>query len=103
MKSNLTARNPASAIWPDSASRSTLAAVVIFWPAAFFLGGDKQTAAGRMKGQIVAVEQASITKKCGIQFQGERPPGTWCPALTGHFRIYFNRARLRPLTSLLRF
>jgi hypothetical protein len=57
---------------------STAAAVVIFWPAAFFVAGDKQTAAelAQMKGQMVAVEQASIAKKCGIQFQGQRPPGT---------------------------
>jgi hypothetical protein len=55
---------------------ATAAAVVIFWPAAFFVGGDKQTAAelSQMKGQMVAVEQASIAKKCNIQFQGERPP-----------------------------
>ena len=55
---------------------ATAAAVVIFWPAAFFVGGDKQTAAelAQMKGQMVAIEQASIQKKCGIQFQG-KPPG----------------------------
>ncbi len=53
----------------------TTAAVVIFWPAAFFVGGDKQTAAelGQMKGQMNAIEQASIAKKCGIQFQHEPP------------------------------
>ncbi|MEA2544606.1 MAG: hypothetical protein QOH35_5972 [Acidobacteriaceae bacterium] len=46
--------------------------------AAFFVGGDKQTAAelAQMKGQMVAVEQASNAKNCGIQFQGARPPGT---------------------------
>jgi hypothetical protein len=51
---------------------ATAAAIVIFWPAAFFVGGDKQTAAelAQMKGQMVAVEQASIAKKCNIQFQG---------------------------------
>jgi hypothetical protein len=50
---------------------------VIFWPAAFFVGGDKQTAAelSNMKGQMVAIEQASITRKCRIQFEGQRPPG----------------------------
>jgi len=55
---------------------ATAAAVVIFWPAAFFVGGDKQTAAelSQMKGQMVAVEQASIAKKCNIQFQG-KPEG----------------------------
>jgi hypothetical protein len=51
----------------------TTAAVVIFWPAAFFVGGDKQTAAelANLKGQMVAIEQASIVKKCNIQFQGK--------------------------------
>jgi hypothetical protein len=55
---------------------STAAAVVIFWPAAFFVGGDKQAAAelAQMKGQMVAVEQASIVKNCNIKFQG-KPPG----------------------------
>ncbi len=54
---------------------TTAAAVVIFWPAAFFVGGDKQTAAdlAQMKGQMVAIEQESIQKKCGIQFQGKPP------------------------------
>jgi hypothetical protein len=38
----------------------------------------KQTAAelAQMKGQMIAVEQASIAKNCGIQFQRQRPPGT---------------------------
>jgi len=55
---------------------ATTAAVIIFWPAAFLVGGDKQTAAelGQMKGQLVAIEQASIAKKCNIQFQGKQPP-----------------------------
>jgi hypothetical protein len=53
----------------------TAAATVVFWPAAFFVGGDKQTAAelANMKGQMVAIEQASIQKKCNIQFQGKPP------------------------------
>jgi hypothetical protein len=52
---------------------ATAAAVVVFWPAAFFVGGDKQTAAelANMKGQMVAIEQAAIAKKCAIQ--GEAP------------------------------
>jgi hypothetical protein len=56
----------------------TAAAIVVFWPAAFFVGGDKQTAAelANMKGQMVAIEQASIAKKCNIQFQGKPPGGT---------------------------
>ena len=57
---------------------ATAAAIVIFWPAAFFVGGDKQTAAelANMKGQMVAIEQASIAKRCNIQFQGKPPGGT---------------------------
>lgn len=56
---------------------TTAAAVVVFWPAAFFVQGDKQNAAelAQMKGQMVAIEQASIAKKCNIQFQG-KPEGT---------------------------
>src|SRR5258708_35957041 len=57
---------------------ATAAAIVVFWPAAFFVGGDKQTAAelAQMKGQMVAIEQEANMKRCGIQFQGPRPPGT---------------------------
>src|SRR6478672_498950 len=56
---------------------ATAAAIVIFWPAAFLVGGDKQTAAelAQMKGQMTAIEQASIARKCNIEFQG-KPPGT---------------------------
>lgn len=56
---------------------ATAAAVVVFWPAAFFVGGDGPTAAelANLKGQLVAVEQASVMKRCNIQFQGQRPPG----------------------------
>jgi hypothetical protein len=47
----------------------------VFWPAAFFVQGDKQNAAElAMKGQMVAIEQASIARKCNIQFQG-KPEG----------------------------
>ncbi|MEX2036201.1 MAG: hypothetical protein WEA28_13520 [Xanthobacteraceae bacterium] len=50
---------------------ATGAAIIIFWPAAFFVGGDGQVAAelAQLKGQMVAIEQASIQKRCGIQFQ----------------------------------
>lgn len=59
-------------------SIATGVAVVVFWPAAFLVGGDKRTAAelSQMKGQMIAIEQASTQKKCGIQFQGQRPPAT---------------------------
>ena len=50
---------------------STAVAVVIFWPAAFFIGGDKGNAAelARLKGEMDAIEQASIRKNCGIKFR----------------------------------
>jgi hypothetical protein len=51
---------------------ATTAAVIIFWPAAFFVQGDKQNAAelARLKGELEAIEQVSIRKRCGIQFRG---------------------------------
>jgi hypothetical protein len=41
---------------------ATAAAVVVFWPAAFFVGGNGQTAAeiAQLKGQMIAIEQASM-------------------------------------------
>ena len=50
---------------------ATTAAVIIFWPAAFFVRGDNANAAelARLKGEMEAIEQASIQKNCGIQFQ----------------------------------
>ena len=50
---------------------ATTAAVVIFWPAAFFVGGNNaQTAElARLKGQMQAIEEASIQKRCGISFR----------------------------------
>lgn len=52
---------------------ATGVAVVVFWPAAFLVGGDGPMAAelAQLKGQMVAIEQASIQKKCGIKFQRE--------------------------------
>jgi hypothetical protein len=55
---------------------ATGVAIVVFWPAAFLVGGDGAMAAelAQLKGQMVAVEQASIAKKCGIKFEREPPP-----------------------------
>ena len=49
----------------------TTVGVVIFWPALFFIDGDNQKTAelARLKGEMEALEQASIQKNCGIQFQ----------------------------------
>jgi len=43
----------------------------VFWPAAFFIKGDKETAAqlARLKGELEALEKISIQKKCGITFE----------------------------------
>jgi outer membrane lipoprotein-sorting protein len=50
---------------------ATGVAIVVFWPAAFLVGGDGQVAAqlSQLKGQMNAIEQASIHKNCGIQFR----------------------------------
>ena len=50
---------------------ATTVAVVVFWPAAFLVGGDNaQTAElAKVRGEMEAIEQVSIRKNCGIQFQ----------------------------------
>ncbi|NBJ12352.1 hypothetical protein [Microvirga arsenatis] len=50
---------------------ATTAALIVFWPAAFFVSGNNaQTAElARLKGQMQAIEGASVQKKCGINFQ----------------------------------
>lgn len=55
---------------------ATTAAVIIFWPAAFLVQGDKQNAAqlAQLKGEMDAIQQESIAKNCGIQFQTAPPP-----------------------------
>jgi hypothetical protein len=56
---------------------ATGVAVVVFWPAAFLVGGDGQAAAelARLKGSMQALEQASVMKNCGIQFRQAGPTG----------------------------
>lgn len=48
--------------------------MVLFWPALFFMKGDSATAAevARLKGEMDALEKASVQKNCGIKF--ERAP-----------------------------
>lgn len=50
---------------------ATGVALVIFWPAAFFVKGDGPTAAelGRLKGEFEALEKTAIEKRCGLQFR----------------------------------
>lgn len=51
-------------------------ALVLFWPAAFLAQGDGATAAevARLKGEMEAIEHASIRNNCGIVF--EKAPAT---------------------------
>jgi hypothetical protein len=51
----------------------TAAAVILFWPAAFFIKGDKQNAAelGRLRGELEALERASDAKHCGLVFRAQ--------------------------------
>jgi hypothetical protein len=51
--------------------------LIIFWPALLFTKGNDETTAelARLKGQMDAIEQASIKKRCGITFQ-HAPPQT---------------------------
>ena len=46
---------------------ATTVGVIVFWPTLFLIGGDKQNAAqlANLKGQMDAIEQASIQKQCG--------------------------------------
>jgi hypothetical protein len=55
---------------------ATTVGVIIFWPALFFIGGDKGNAAelARLKGEMDAIEQTSIRKNCGIQFRQAPAP-----------------------------
>jgi hypothetical protein len=68
-----------SGIQDQKASSDALAtgvAIVVFWPAAFLVGGNDQNTAelARMKGEFDAIERASIQKSCGIQFERKAPP-----------------------------
>ena len=49
----------------------TTMAVVVFWPALFFNKGDGNAAAqvARLKGEMVAIEQANDLNGCGIVFE----------------------------------
>jgi len=45
--------------------------LVLFWPALFFAKGDGASAAevARLKGEMKAIETASIKNNCGIRFE----------------------------------
>ena len=50
---------------------ATGVALVLFWPALFFIKGDGASAAevSRLKGEMEAIESASVRKRCGIEFR----------------------------------
>lgn len=50
---------------------ATTVGVVLFWPALFFIDGDGPKAAelAQLRGEMDAVEQASIQKNCNIKFR----------------------------------
>ncbi len=56
---------------PTTDAVATGVGVVLFWPALFMIKGDGTTAAelARLKGEMEAIEQVSIRKKCGIEFK----------------------------------
>lgn len=63
----------ASGVQQSKASNDSIAmgvGMVLFWPSLFFLKGDGTTASelAHLKGQMNALEEASIKKKCNIKF-----------------------------------
>ena len=52
----------------ENDATATGVALILFWPALFFLGGTKEEEAqySRLKGEYDALEQASILKKCSM-------------------------------------
>ena len=53
---------------------ATAGAIILFWPAAFLVKGDGNTAAelARLKGEFEALEKAGIEKNCNLRVQGPR-------------------------------
>ncbi len=54
---------------------ATGVALFIFWPALFFIEGNMEAKAelSRLKGEMDAIESASIQKNCSIEFQKTNP------------------------------
>jgi hypothetical protein len=55
----------------DDDAVATGVAIVVFWPAAFLVGGDDHTTAelARMKGEFETIEKVSIQKNCRVDFR----------------------------------
>jgi hypothetical protein len=70
-----------SGVQDEKASNDAVAtgvALVLFWPAAFFIKGDGATAAelGRLKGEFEALERTSNRKGCSLRFQQPTSPSS---------------------------
>lgn len=52
---------------------ATAVALILFWPAAFLINGDDETAheLSRLKGQMDALEEVNTAKNCGITFHAD--------------------------------
>ncbi len=64
----------AAGVQQQKASNDAVAtgvALILFWPAAFFIKGKGTNEAelARLKGEMETIEQVSIQKNCGFQFQ----------------------------------
>ncbi|MDP2412259.1 MAG: hypothetical protein Q8M26_18490 [Pseudolabrys sp.] len=55
--------------------------LIVFWPAMLLTKGNDETTAelARLRGQMDAIEQTSIKKKCGITFQPVTPVAAAAP------------------------
>lgn len=55
---------------------ATGVAIIVFWPAAFFIKGNNATEqeVAQLKGQRIAIYNASAKKHCGIEFQPDGTP-----------------------------
>ena len=56
----------------ENDNMTTAAGVILFWPALFFVGGSKEQEAryAQLRGEYIALEQATIQKKCGFATGG---------------------------------
>ncbi|WP_134680191.1 hypothetical protein [Paracoccus ravus] len=73
-QSVLNRANQAAVAQDKKASNDAVATgvgVVLFWPALFMIKGDGAQAAelARLKGEIIAIQQAGNQKNCGIRVQ----------------------------------
>lgn len=55
----------------DGDTTATAVGVILFWPALFFIDGDSPQAQeyARLKGEFDALEQAGISKECGLTIE----------------------------------